>query len=170
MTPSRRFHLAQANVANMRAPLEDPIMEGFRSQLDRINALADASPGFVWRLQTDSGNATDIRAFENELILFNMSVWESIEALHAYVYRSEHAGPLRARRQWFVPTAGPTVVLWWIPAGHLPTVEEAKERLALLQARGPGPEAFTFRSAHPPPGEPTIKLPDVDRALCASTV
>ena len=88
MTPSRRFHLAQANVANMRAPLEDPIMEGFRSQLDRINALADASPGFVWRLQTDSGNATDIRAFENELILFNMSVWESIEALHAYVYRS----------------------------------------------------------------------------------
>ena len=170
MTPSRRFHLARANVANMRAPLEDPIMEGFRSQLDRINALADASPGFVWRLQTDSGNATDIRAYENELILFNMSVWESIEALHAYVYRSEHAGPLRARRQWFVPTAGPTVVLWWIAAGHLPTVEEAKERLALLKARGPGPEAFTFRSAHPPPGEPTIKLPDVDRALCASTL
>jgi hypothetical protein len=99
-----------------------------------------------------------------------MSVWESIEALHAYVYRSDHAGPLRARRQWFVPTAGPTVVLWWIPAGHLPTIEEAKERLALLKARGPGPEAFTFRSAHPPPGKPRIQLPDVDRALCASTL
>ena len=88
--------------------------------------IADASSGFVWRLQTDAGNATDIRAYEDELILFNMSVWESIEALHAYVYRSDHAGPLRARRQWFVPTAGPTVVLWWIPVGHLPTIEESE--------------------------------------------
>jgi Domain of unknown function (DUF3291) len=93
MTHSR-FHLAQANVATMRAALEDPIMEGFRSQLERINALADASPGFVWRLKTDAGNATDIRAYDDERILFNMSVWESIEALHAYVYRSDHAGPL----------------------------------------------------------------------------
>ena len=170
MAPPRRFHLAQANIATMRAPLEDPIMEGFRSQLDRINALADAGPGFVWRLQTDAGNATGIRAYEDGLILFNMSVWDSIEALHAYVYRSGHAGPLRARRQWFVPTAGPTVVLWWVLAGHVPTVEEAKERFALLQARGPSPAAFTFRSAYPPPGEPTIKLPEVDRELCASAV
>jgi hypothetical protein len=160
--------LAQANIATMRAPLEDPIMEGFRSQLDRMNALADGSPGFVWRLQTDAGNATGIRAYEDELILFNMSVWESIDALHAYVYRSAHAGPLRARRQWFVPTAGPTVVLWWIPAGHVPSIEEAKERIAWLQARGPSPEAFTFRSAYPPPGEAPIKLPEVDRALYAS--
>src|SRR5262245_60163541 len=136
MTPSRRFHLAQANIAAMRAPLEDPIMEGFRSQLDRINALADGSPGFVWRLQTVAGNATGIRAYEDELILFNMSVWESIEALHAYVYRSAHAGPLRARRQWFVPTAGPTVVLWWIPAGHVPSIEGAQERRAWLEAGG----------------------------------
>jgi hypothetical protein len=165
-----RFHLAQANVATMRAALEDPIMEGFRSQLDRINALADASPGFVWRLKTDAGNATDIRAYEDERVLFNMSVWESIEALHAYVYRSDHAGPLRERRQWFVPTAGPTIVLWWMPAGHLPTVEEAKQRFARLQSQGPSPEAFTFRTAYPPPGAPTIKLPDVDCALCASTL
>jgi hypothetical protein len=168
MTRSR-FHLAQANVATMRAALEDPVMEGFRSQLDRINALADASPGFVWRLQTEAGDATGIRAYDDERILFNMSVWESVEALHAYVYRSDHAGPLRARRQWFTPTGAPTLVLWWIPAGHLPTIEEARQRLAQLQARGPGPEAFTFRSAYPPPGAPTIKLPDVDRALCAST-
>jgi hypothetical protein len=168
MTPPPRFHLAQANVATMRGPLEDPIMEGFRSQLDHINALADGSPGFVWRLQTEAGNATGIRAYEDEQILFNMSVWESIEALHAYVYRSDHAGPLRARRQWFVPTTGATVVLWWIPVGSLPTIEEAKERLALLQARGPNREAFTFRSPYPPPGEATIKLPDIDRALCAS--
>jgi hypothetical protein len=170
MTPSRRFHLAQANIATMRAPLEDPTMEGFRSQLDRINALADASPGFVWRLQTDAGNATGIRAYEDELILFNMSVWDSIEALHAYVYRSAHAGPLRARRQWFVPTAGPTGVLWWIPAGHVPTVEEAKERFAWLQARGPSPEAFTFRSAYAPPGELPTKLPEVNRVLCAAAL
>jgi hypothetical protein len=170
MTISRGFQLAQANVATMRAALEDPIMEGFRSQLDRINALADASPGFVWRLQTDAGNATGIRAYEDERILFNMSVWESIEALHAYVYRSDHAGPLRARREWFVPTPGPTVVLWWVPAGHVPTIEEAKERFALLQAQGPGPEAFTFRAPYPPPGEPAVKLPDVDRALCASAL
>jgi hypothetical protein len=168
MTTSRRFQLAQANVATMRAALEDPVMEGFRSQLDRINALADASPGFVWRLQTDAGNATGIRAYEDERILFNMSVWESIEALHTYVYRSDHAGPLRSRREWFVPTQGPTVVLWWVPAGHVPTIEEAKERFALLQARGPGREAFTFRAPYPPPGEPAVKLPDVDRALCAS--
>ena len=93
-----------------------------------------------------------------------------MEALHAYVYRSAHAGPLRARRQWFVPTVGLTVVLWWIPAGHLPTVEEAKERFAWLKARGPSGDAFTFRSAHPPPGEPSIKLPEVDRALCASAL
>ena len=170
MTPSGRCHLAQANIATMRAALEDPVMEGFRSQLDRINALADASPGFVWRLQTEAGNATDVRAYENELVLFNMSVWESIEALHTYVYRGDHAGPLRSRRRWFVPTAGPTVVLWWIAAGHLPAVEEAKERFALLQARGPRPEAFTFRSAYPPPGAPSIKLPEVDRALCASAL
>ncbi len=169
MTPPR-FHLAQANIATMRAALEDPIMEGFRSQLDRINALADASPGFVWRLQTDAGNATDIRAYDDERILFNMSVWGSIEALHAYVYRSDHAGPLRARRQWFVPTTGLTVVLWWIPVDHQPTIEEAKVRLALLQTRGPNPEAFTFRSPYPPPGEPPIKLPEVDRALCASAL
>lgn len=149
----RRFHLAQANIARMRAPLEDPLMAGFASQLDAINAAADRSPGFLWRLQTDAGNATAIRAFEDERILFNMSVWESIEALNHYVYRSEHVGPLRDRRQWFEPLDGPSLVLWWIPAGHLPTIEEGKERLRILAAEGPTTKAFTFKVWFPPPGE-----------------
>ena len=144
MKPNR-FHLAQANIARMRAPLDSPIMEGFRSQLDRINAIADSSPGFVWRLQTDEGNATAIRAYEDDRILFNMSVWESLEALRDYVYRSDHAGPLRSRREWFELLDGPILVLWWIPAGAIPTVPEARERLDHLRRHGPTAEAFTFR-------------------------
>jgi hypothetical protein len=103
-----RHHLAQANIARMRAPLEDPLMAGFVAQLDGINALADRSRGFVWRLQTDDGNATGIRAFDDERILFNMSVWESIEALHEHAYRSEHVAVFRAPRQWFEPQPAPT--------------------------------------------------------------
>ncbi len=161
-----RFHLAQANVARMRAPLEDPVMEGFRSQLDRINAIADRSPGFVWRLQTAEGNATGIQAYEDPLVLFNMSVWESIEHLHAYVYRGEHAGPLRGRREWFEPPQGPILVLWWIPAGHIPSVDEAKEKLEALKQRGPTPQAFTFRDPFPPPGGSAVRAPEVDAEFC----
>jgi Domain of unknown function (DUF3291) len=161
-----RFHIAQANVAHMRAPLEDPIMEGFRSQLERINAVADRSPGFVWRLQTAEGDATAIRAYDDERILFNMSVWESVEALHHYVYRSDHVGPLRRRRDWFVPYDGPVLVLWWIPAEHLPTVDEAKDRLRWLEERGPTPEAFTFRHPFPPPGSRGMGFPKVDAEFC----
>jgi hypothetical protein len=166
VTSADRFHIAQANVAHMRAPLEDPIMEGFRSQLDRINAIADRSPGFVWRLQTADGNATAIRAYDDERILFNMSVWQSVEALHQYVYRSDHVGPLRQRRDWFLPYHGPVLVLWWIPAGHVPTIDEAKERLRWLEECGPTPEAFTFRQPFPPPGSRAIDFPDVDAEFC----
>jgi len=150
MTVSR-WHLAQANIAPMKAPIEDPLMERFRLQLDRINAVADASPGFVWRLQTEGGNSTDIRAFEDPLVLFNMSVWEDMEALHGYTYRGEHRGPLRDRREWFDKAEGPSFVLWWIPAGHTPTIDEAKAKLALLAERGPSPDAFTFRNPFPKP-------------------
>jgi hypothetical protein len=165
---SARFHLAQANIARMRAPLEDPLMEGFRSQLDAINALADASPGFVWRLQTDAGNSTAIRAYEDERILFNMSVWDSIAALHRYVYRSAHAGPLRERRRWFEKSEPPALVLWWVPRGQLPTIEDAKRRFELLSSRGPTRDAFTFRHPFPPPGRAPIVLPEVEAALCGS--
>lgn len=162
-----RFQLAQANIARMRAPLDDPIMEGFRIQLDAINAVADASPGFVWRLQTEDGDATALRVFEDDRILFNMSVWDSVEALHAYVYRSGHVDLLRNRRSWFEPLEGPALVLWWIPRGHTPTVDEAKTRLELLQQKGPTPEAFTFRNVFGPPGERTPPAPEVDAEFCA---
>ena len=161
-----RFHLAQANIARMRAPIDDPSMESFRSQLEGINALADASPGFVWRLQTEYGDATAIRAYDDPLILFNMSVWESRESLQAYTYRSPHVGPLRDRREWFEPLDGPTFVLWWIPAGHVPTIEEAKAKLTLLSELGPTPEAFTFRVHFSPPGETEALDPRSDGKLC----
>jgi hypothetical protein len=135
----------------MRAPLDDPLMEGFRSQLERINAVADRSPGFVWRLQTPDGDATAIRTFEDDRILFNMSVWESLEALHQYVYEGPHLGPLRDRREWFLPFEGPMLALWWIPAGHVPTVKEAKEKLEELGRIGPTAAAFTFRRPFPSP-------------------
>jgi Domain of unknown function (DUF3291) len=146
-----RFHLAQVNVGRLRAPIGDPIMEGFRSQLDPINALADRSPGFVWRLQTEDGNATSIRPFDDERMAINMSVWESLEALQQFVYRSAHVGPLRDRKEWFEPIDGPILGLWWIPAGHIPTVAEAKDRLQHLAQHGPSPYAFTFRTPFPSP-------------------
>ena len=138
----------------MRAPLDDPLMAEFVAALDRINALADTSPGFVWRLQTEAGNATAIRAFEDPLVLFNMSVWESIEALKDYVYRSDHVRFLRDRRKWFLPAAEARMVLWWIADGHRPSIEEGKERLGILRSRGPSPDAFTFKEWFEAPGEP----------------
>ena len=135
----------------MRAPLNNPLMEGFRSQLAHINLVADQSAGFVWRLQGEEGNATSIRAYDDEQILFSMSVWESLESLYQYVYRSDHAGPLGDRGKWFEPMEGPVLVLWWIPAGHLPSIEEAKARFDLLRRDGPTAEAFTFKSAFPAP-------------------
>jgi len=161
------FHLAQVNIGRIRAPLEDPIMDGFRNQLDVINALADATPGFVWRLQTEQGNAMAIRPFaEDERMAINMSVWQSLEALQQFVYRSAHAASLRDRKQWFEPMEGPILALWWIPAGHIPTVAEALERLELLKERGPSPDAFTFRKPFPPAEADKRDLPGLDAALC----
>src|SRR5687767_8007054 len=125
-----RFHLAQVNIGRFRAPIDDPVMHGFKSQLDPINPLADASPGFVWRLQTEDGNATSIRPYEDPLMAINMSVWESFAALQRFVYKSHHVGPLRDRKDWFDKIEGPILALWWIPAGHIPPVTEAVERLA----------------------------------------
>jgi hypothetical protein len=161
-----RFHLAQINIGRLRAPLEDPSIEGFRSQLDPINALADSSPGFVWRLQTEDGNATAIRPFADERIAINMSVWESLEALQQFVYRSAHVGPLRDRKQWFERMESPILVLWWIPAGHIPTVAEALERLEHLKQHGPSPGAFTFRVPFPPPGGRPRDGAGLDAAFC----
>ena len=144
-------HLAQLNVARMIAPLEDPVMAGFVAQLDTVNALADASPGFVWRLQTDDGDATALRVFDDSKVLVNLSVWESLESLREFAYRGQHKELLKDRRHWFENMDGPYVVLWWIPAGHLPTVEEAKARLQTLRTEGPSEKAFTFGQSYPAP-------------------
>jgi hypothetical protein len=129
----------------MRAEIEDPVMAGFVDRLESLNALADTSAGFVWRYQTDAGDATEIRVFDDELILFNMSVWESLQNLEDFVYRSNHLEALQKRAEWFErPERGP-IVLWWVPAGHTPSVEEAKERFDALWRDGPSAFAFTFR-------------------------
>lgn len=145
------YHLAQINIAHMVAPLDDPVMADFVAQLAEINAIADQSPGFVWRLQSEDGDATGIQAYEDDRILINMSVWESIEALHQYTYRSQHAGVFRNRKKWFTPLGAPHLALWWVPAGHLPTPAEGKQKLERLQRHGPTPEAFTFKQSFPPP-------------------
>ncbi len=134
----------------MRATLEDPLMAGFVAELEPLNALADASPGFVWRLQTEAGDATEIDVFGDALILFNMSVWESIEALESYVYRSNHVKVMRQRSEWFERPKRSPFVLWWIEQGRTPTIEEGKARLEKLWADGPTPEAFTFRHRFEP--------------------
>ena len=161
------FHLAQVNIGRFVAPIDDPGMEGFRSQLDPINALADSSPGFVWRLQTEDGNATAIRPFDgDDRMAINMSVWTSIEALQHYVYQSAHVGPLRDRRQWFEPIEGPILALWWIPAGHIPTLAEALDRLAHLKAHGPTRHAFTFRAPFPAPDAQASDVTGLDARFC----
>lgn len=162
-----RFHLAQVNIGRFRAQLEDSIMEGFRTQLDPINALADVSPGFVWRLQTEDGNATAIRPYaDDSLMAINMSVWESLESLQQFVYKSGHVETLRARKQWFERIEGPVLALWWIPVGHTPTVAEAQERLQYLKEHGPTPHAFTFRTPFAAPGEPTAEADGLDAEFC----
>jgi hypothetical protein len=134
----------------MKAPLDDPVMVGFVAQLNEINALADRSPGFVWRLQTSEGNATYLRPYGDDRIIINMSVWESIEALKHYVYRTAHAELLRQRQAWFEKFAGAYIALWWVPIGHIPGIDEAKKRLAHLETYGPSQFAFTFKTIFPP--------------------
>ena len=143
------FHLAQLNVGRTVGPKEDPRMAGFYGDLDRVNAIADCWPGFVWRLVDDGGaDATSLRPFGDDPLV-NLSVWESLEALRDFTFRSGHLDVLRRRREWFVPLGDVYAVNWWIPAGHIPTVEEAGERLDLLRRKGPSSDAFTFRDPFP---------------------
>ena len=143
-----RFHLAQVNIAQLLAPLDDPQLAGFVARLDEINALADGSDGFVWRLQTEAGDATSLRVFDDDRLLVNLSAWRSVEALQQYVYRTVHAELIRQRAAWFERLGRPHYALWWIPAGTLPTVDEAKQRLAHLDAHGPSPQAFQFHKRY----------------------
>jgi len=145
------YELAQLNIGIAKGPMDGPVMADFAANLDRINALADRSPGFVWRLQTEEGNATSIHAFDDENMLLNMSVWRDLESLSAFVYRSAHTEIMRRRREWFDPMSDVYVVLWWVPKGHRPGIAEAVARLDALRRDGPNAEAFTFRHAYPAP-------------------
>jgi GNAT superfamily N-acetyltransferase len=136
-------HLAQINIGTMLAATDDPLVAEFMDNLDHINGIADATPGFVWRLQTDSGNATEIQLFPDPLTLINMSVWESVESLKGYVYRSEHVDFFRRRAEWFQPAAK-RVALWHLAAGEIPEIDDAVRRVEFLERNGPSPYAFGF--------------------------
>jgi uncharacterized protein DUF3291 len=149
----RQYYLAQLNVARMRAALDAPLMAGFLAQLEAIYQVAERAEGFVWRLRADDGTAAVVRPAGDARLIVTMSVWESIGALHAYVYRSEHSGPLRQRAEWFERADGPSLVLWWIPQAERPRVEQGLARLKYLKRHGPTAWAFTFKEWFPPPGE-----------------
>ena len=144
-------HLAQLNIARFMKPAEHPDNADFVNNLDRVNAIAESQPGFVWRLTGDGNDALDIHAFDDPNIAVNMSVWTSLESLADFVYRNEdHLAIMRRRREWFEKTEF-HLVLWWVEAGHIPSLAEAKDRLNLLITKGPSQLAFTFRRPYPPP-------------------
>jgi hypothetical protein len=147
------YQLAQLNIARMRYPLESVEMADFVNNLDRINALADSSEGFVWRLQGEGNDATSLRPFDDDFIIVNMSVWQDLEGLKNYVYKSAHTDILKRRAEWFEKMQEAMVVMWWIPTGHIPTVQDSKERLEHLRTHGSSEFAFSFRDAVPAPSE-----------------
>ncbi len=155
-TPER-WHVAQLNVGRAVAPMDQPAMAGFVSRLDEINDLSEASPGFVWRLKGDGNSAVDIHVTDDPQFIVNLTVWASIDALHAFTYRSDHRTVFKRRHDWFERHHSPNMVLWWVPAGTIPTLDEALARLARLTTDGPTPEAFTFKHRLPPPGDPAAE-------------
>ena len=148
----KKYHLAQINIADSRGARDDKIMKGFVDRLDEINAIADSSAGFIWRLQTEEGDATTIQAFDDPLLLVNLSVWNDIDSLKNFVYKSLHVELIQDRDAWFKKMRESHQALWWVPEGHIPCVEEATEKLSYLQANGPSEIAFTFSRSFDPPG------------------
>jgi hypothetical protein len=153
-----RYQIAQLNVGRAVADPDSPRLADFMNWLDEINALAEASPGFVWRLQGDSGNNTDLKVSDDSMFIVNLSVWESIDDLHAFTYRSDHKAVFARRYEWFERAEGPNVVMWWQPAGSLPDIHDALGRLRRLAELGPTPEAFTFKQRFPPPDAVDLAL------------
>lgn len=154
-----KYYLAQANAAQMNGTLESPIMEGMTSQIQRINNLAETSPGFVWRIASVTNDelrpiAEDLRGIASEEIFFNMSVWNSIEALRQFTFESIHRSLLHRKLAWIVPTEEASNVLWWIEANHRPNISEASEKLRLIRSDGPTESAFDFQNPHPAPINP----------------
>jgi len=150
------WHLAQINVGKLLAPQGDPRVAPFFDALDRVNALADQSPGFVWRLQSEIGNATDIQPTADPLFFVNMSIWTDAESLFDFVYRSAHTAVMTKRRDFFERFDGAYQALWWVQTGHIPTVDEGLSRLWRLDRYGPTREAFTFKTRFPAPGVPGL--------------
>ena len=148
-----RYQIAQLNIGRTIAPVDDPRLADFMAWLDDINALAERTPGFVWRLQSDSGNATDIEINDDPLVIANLTVWESSDALYEFTYRTMHKAVFARRFDWFERWDGPSLVMWWQPEGTIPDIPEALRRLDLLALRGPTPDAFTFKHRFPPPDD-----------------
>ncbi|WP_018604753.1 DUF3291 domain-containing protein [Uliginosibacterium gangwonense] len=144
------YHLAQLNIATMRDSLESPVMADFVANLDRINYLAEAFPGFIWRLRDEEGDATAIRPFGDK-VLVNLSVWQDVASLKEYAFKSAHVEIMKRRREWFERMQDAYAALWWVPQAHVPTVAEAAERLDFLRSNGPSQRAFNFSQAFPPP-------------------
>lgn len=157
--------LAQLNVARLRAPLDTPMIADFVANLAPVNALANAAPGFVWRLQTEDGDATAVRMLDDDMLIVNMSVWTSSDTLRDFVYRSGHVEMMRRRREWFERLGDPYVVLWWVRTGRRPSVAEAQARLLMLRANGPAAGAFTFARPFAPIGDP-LDVPRSDPSSC----
>ncbi len=161
-TPEAAYELAQVNIARLKAPLDSPQLKDFVDNLDPVNADAEAADGFVWRLKGDSGDATDVRVFGDEWLIINLTMWRDTNALTAYMYQGRHREMLARRREWFERVQEAMTALWWVPAGHRPTVAEAESRLLHLRTNGPTPYAFTLRTSFPPQGaEPLLgEVPD----------
>lgn len=164
--PLSNHELAQLNIARLAASLESPQLQDFVDNLDRINALAEASRGFVWRFQDEAGNATGARPFGEECLV-NLTVWADVESLHRYVYRTAHAQIMARRKEWFRTMREAYTVLWWVPAGHRPDFAEAHEKLQLLRSKGPTPDAFTFKRPFPAPHQ-VGTLPALDDSCLAT--
>lgn len=152
------YHLAQVNIAKMKADIDDPIMQDFVDNLEGVNSIADDSPGFIWRLETDEGDATSLRVFEDNMLLVNMSVWESIDDLKKFVYETFHVEILKRKKEWFDKFDGVYQVMWWVKAGTIPDVDDARARLAYLQNHGESEHAFNFRRSFAP-AEQHLLLP-----------
>ncbi|HET7502061.1 MAG TPA: DUF3291 domain-containing protein [Kofleriaceae bacterium] len=161
--PTPTWYIAQLNVSRPLAPLTSPRLADFVAQLDEINALAEAAPGFVWRLKSEAGNATDIQVAGDPELIVNLTVWRTVDELFEFVFRTGHTQVMVRRREWFERPTEPMVVLWWIAAGEVPTLDEAMARLRHLRAHGPTPHAFTFKQRYPAPpafGPPVDMKPE----------
>ncbi|MHA5049266.1 DUF3291 domain-containing protein [Streptomyces sp. SD15] len=143
------YELAQVNIARLKAPLDSPQLKDFVEALDPVNAVADAADGFVWRLQSDSGNATDVAVFGDDWLIVNLTTWRDTNALTAFMYQGQHRELMARRREWFERLEEAVTALWWVPAGHRPTVAEAESRLVHLREHGPTEYAFTLRTSFP---------------------